>query len=551
MNKKIFKGILWVSLLTLLLSIVFIVGIQFQLYSERQETALESEAGLVKLSLENGTDISAYKDVSQRITLIDKSGKVLFDNKADISEMSNHFNRSEIKSALKNGTGSAVRSSETLFERTVYYAVLLEDGNILRIADTRVSVVTVLIKLSPALCAICVFTFVIAIILASIISKKITNPLNALNIENPAIEQDYTELAPLFSKLRAQNRKINLQIAELTQSKREFEVISENMSEGMLLTDNDGIILTHNKSIERIFEKNTEINKYSLLSLNNSKEFRNVFNHIITALRYETLFPLNGRCYEIIENPVFDENSLPCGAVVLAIDVTEREERERLRREFTANVSHELKTPLTSILGISDMLKSGIVQSEDIKSFSEDINKETKRLISLVNDIIRLSQLDEGINDYTNESVDLKEIAGEVAGKLKSIADTRDIKLNLEGSSAIINAPETLIFELVYNLCDNAVKYNRPSGSVTITTGYKNGAFIKVKDTGIGISKEHTDKIFERFYRVDKSRSKQDGGTGLGLSIVKHIAICTGGKISVESTVGTGTEITVIWDLGK
>lgn len=320
------------------------------------------------------------------------------------------------------------------------------------------------------------------------------------------------------------------------------------MNEGLLLTDTKGHILTHNSSIRRFFGVQDDINGQNILTLNRSEVFREVFENIGESRHYENTITLGGMCYEVTANPVFDEKNTPCGAVILVVDVTEKEKREKFRREFTANVSHELKTPLTSILGISDMLKNGMVKPNDTKDFAADINKEAERLISLVNDIIKLSELDEG-EVHNTERVDLLKSANEVASRLYPIAEKRGVSLAVAGESAEIQAGESLIFEMIYNLCDNAIKYNKENGSVTVTAGYKDGTpFVSVKDTGIGIAPEHTERIFERFYRVDKSRSKQSGGTGLGLSIVKHIAASFGGKVTLKSTLGEGTEITVTFN---
>ena len=317
-----------------------------------------------------------------------------------------------------------------------------------------------------------------------------------------------------------------------------------------MLTDIKGNILTHNKGIEKFFGVGEDINGKNILTLNRSEVFREIFSDITEKRRGEDILSLNGRYYDMTANPVYDEDGTPCGAVILAVDITEKEKREKLRREFTANVSHELKTPLTSISGISDMLMNGIVAPEDIKGFAGDINKESARLITLVNDIIKLSELDEGAySTETDEKVDLLKTAAVVKERLEAIAAKKNVKIAVTGEDAEITGGESLVFEMLYNLCDNAVKYNKENGNVTVSVGTSEGApFVTVKDTGIGIPPEYTDRIFERFFRVDKSRSKESGGTGLGLSIVKHIAMSLGADIRVESTVGKGTEITVTFN---
>lgn len=547
MTKKIFRGILLSSILTMLASLVFIIGVQYQIYVDSRYSSLQSKAYLISLSA-NEAELEKYSSANERITLIDRNGSVIFDNKADAAGMENHSGREEVKEALKDGTGYAVRRSETLGISSCYYAIKLQNGNILRVADTELSAGAVILQLLPPIAAIALLAFVLALVLASVISKKILKPINSVDLDSPETLSGYDELAPFVSKINSQRRRINRQIAELQGRRREFEAIAENMNEGLLLTDTKGHILTHNSSIRRFFGVQDDINGQNILTLNRSEVFREVFENIRESRHYENIITLGGMCYEVTANPVFAENNTPCGAVILVVDVTEKEKREKLRREFTANVSHELKTPLTSILGISDMLKNGIVKPNDTKGFAADINKEAERLISLVNDIIKLSELDEG-EAHDTERVDLLKSANEVASRLCPIAEKRGVSLEVSGESAEIQAGESLIFEMIYNLCDNAIKYNKENGSVTVTAGYKDGApFVSVKDTGIGIAPEHAERVFERFYRVDKSRSKQSGGTGLGLSIVKHIAASFGGKVTLTSTLGEGTEITVIFN---
>ena len=547
MTKKIFRGILTSAIITMLLSLVFIVGVQYRIYRDGSYSALEKKAYLISLSADED-ELQKYSSATERITLVDKNGDVLYDNKAKASEMENHSNREEIKEALKDGTGYAVRHSATLGVNSCYYATKLEDGNVLRVADESLSMGAVVLQLLPPIAAIALIAFVLALVLASVISKKILKPINEIDLEKNIEDTAYEELSPFIQKINSQQRKINYQIAELKSRRREFETIAENMSEGLLLTDTKGHILTHNSSIRRFFGTQDDINGQNILTVNRSEVFREVFENIRQNRHYESTVTVGGMCYAVTANPVFDEKDIPCGAVILVVDVTEKEKREKLRREFTANVSHELKTPLTSILGISDMLKNGIVAPQDIKDFGTDINKEAGRLLSLVNDIIKLSELDEG-KIHETERVDLYKTANEVVKSLAKVAEKSGVSLEVRGESAEIKADESLIFEMIYNLCDNAVKYNKEKGAVTVEVGSNNGIpFVSVKDTGIGIAPEYTERIFERFYRVDKSRSKLGGGTGLGLSIVKHIAALFGGTITLNSTLGKGTEITVTFN---
>lgn len=549
MTKRIYRGILLSSVITMLACLIFTIGIQYQMYDESTKDSLKDKAYIISLNSESG-DLSEYADAKERITLITSSGKVLFDNKAIADKMENHLSRKEVKEALDSGEGYAVRRSETLGSKSCYYALKLKNGNILRISDDSLTVWTVLINLLPAICAIAIMTLVLSSVLAAVISKKILKPLNSIDLENPDAQNVYDELIPFINKINMQNRKIDRQIARLTRSRREFDIITENMSEGLVLTDIKGNILTHNKGIEKFFGVGEDINGKNILTLNRSEVFREIFSDITEKRRGEDILSLNGRYYDMTANPVYDEDGTPCGAVILAVDITEKEKREKLRREFTANVSHELKTPLTSISGISDMLMNGIVAPEDIKGFAGDINKESARLITLVNDIIKLSELDEGAySTETDEKVDLLKTAAEVKERLEAIAAKKNVKIAVTGEDAEITGGESLVFEMLYNLCDNAVKYNKENGNVTVSVGTSEGTpFVTVKDTGIGIPPEYTDRIFERFFRVDKSRSKESGGTGLGLSIVKHIAMSLGADIRVESTVGKGTEITVTFN---
>lgn len=549
MTKRIYRGILLSSVITMLACLIFTIGIQYQMYDESTKDSLKDKAYIISLNSESG-DLSEYADAKERITLITSSGKVLFDNKAIADKMENHLSRKEVKEALDSGEGYAVRRSETLGSKSCYYALKLKNGNILRISDDSLTVWTVLINLLPAICAIAIMTLVLSSVLAAVISKKILKPLNSIDLENPDAQNVYDEFIPFINKINMQNRKIDRQIARLTRSRREFDIITENMSEGLVLTDIKGNILTHNKGIEKFFGVGEDINGKNILTLNRSEVFREIFSDITEKRRGEDILSLNGRYYDMTANPVYDEDGTPCGAVILAVDITEKEKREKLRREFTANVSHELKTPLTSISGISDMLMNGIVAPEDIKGFAGDINKESARLITLVNDIIKLSELDEGAySTETDEKVDLLKTAAVVKERLEAIAAKKNVKIAVTGEDAEITGGESLVFEMLYNLCDNAVKYNKENGNVTVSVGTSEGTpFVTVKDTGIGIPPEYTDRIFERFFRVDKSRSKESGGTGLGLSIVKHIAMSLGADIRVESTVGKGTEITVTFN---
>ncbi len=546
MTGKIFRGILVTALLTMTACLLFIIGMQYQFYTDTRKQSLENQAYLISRTVDGGGDIRDFGKLDDRITLIDKNGEVLYDNKTDISETENHSDRQEFREALENGTGSSARFSQTLEKHTYYYAVKLADGTVLRVAGENITLLTAVLRLLPAISAIIIMTFIIALITAFVTSKRIIAPINAISPDNPDTVSEYEELTPLIRKLRAQNKRIERQITELTRSRKEFEIISENMKEGIILTDSDGGILAYNGSITRFFDTETDLKGKNILRVSREEVFYRLLCSISSGLHSEYLISRKEQSLEIITNPVFDELNRCRGAVILVIDVTEKQERERLRREFTANVSHELKTPLTSILGFSEILKEGLAESADVKNFGDDINRETRRLISLVEDIIKLSRLDEGILDNEKQDIELKHIAEEVRERLQPSADAKGICLEVEGETVYVNGNAGLIFEMIYNLCDNAIKYNREGGKVTVVTGIREQKpFISVKDTGIGIAAEHKDRIFERFYRVDKSRSDMSGGTGLGLSIVKRIAGASGAAINLDSKPGEGTQITV------
>lgn len=398
MTGKIYRGILISTVITMLACLIFTVGVQYQIYDEKSYKELRSKAEIISVAAEQNS-LSEYSGISDRITLINPSGKVLYDNKSNPDAMENHSSRREVKEAETDGEGYDTRRSETLGQKTCYYAKKLKNGNILRVAGASLTVWAVVLELLPPICAIAIMVFVLANILASVIAKKIVKPINEIDLDRPVTDSAYSELSPLISKINAQNRKIDRQIAKLMRSRREFEAIAENMSEGLVLTDINGNILTHNKGTEKFFGTQGDINGSNILTLNRSEVFRKIFDDIKERRSGDDVLPLDGKYFNITANPVYDENGEPCGAVILLVDITEKEKREKLRREFTANVSHELKTPLTSICGISDMLMNGIVKPEDVKGFGGDINREAARLLALVNDIIRLSELDEGAED--------------------------------------------------------------------------------------------------------------------------------------------------------
>ncbi len=547
MNAKIFRSSFLTSILVLIVSFVLIFGILFDYFEFRLMSELKNEASYVSIAVENGGAdyINNFKGSDKRITLIDVDGTVIADTSANASSLENHLNRQEIQEARKNGYGSSSRYSSTLTEKVVYYAVKLEDGSFLRISTTQNSVLTILLGLIQPLIVIVLIIMGISFFLSYRLSKSIVKPINELNLENPAKNQAYEELTPLLKKITAQKNTIDRQIKEARQKQEEFRLITENMNEGFLVIDIKGNVLTYNNAALRFLESE-DAKQVNVLSLNISKSFRKIVEKVIGGEKNENDLDVGAQKYRLIANPVV-EGKKTLGAVIVIIDVTESAKREQLRREFTSNVSHELKTPLTSISGFAEMMKEGGTPDETVKDFSESIYDEAQRLITLVSDIIRISELDEGAFIDETESVDLYKLAEEIIRRLKPVADKRNIHFRLIGDRVSVLGTRKILDEMIYNLCDNAIKYNKDGGMVeVIVSGCDNGkTYFTVRDTGIGIPKSEQSRVFERFYRVDKSHSKQVGGTGLGLSIVKHGAAYHNAEITLESTVGEGTRITI------
>lgn len=546
MNKKIFRSTLSASILVLLLSIILILGILFEFFEGQLQNELKSEANYIAHAIQNegASFLDGFDSGSKRITLISKDGSVIADTVADAEALDNHLQRAEVAEAAETGTGMSVRYSGTLMEKTVYFALLLEDGNILRVSTTQYTVFTILLGLVQPLIVVILIALLISLFLSSRVSKSIIKPINELDLDNPSENDTYEELSPLLHKISAQKATIGNQLKEAVRKQEEFELITENMNEGFLIIDCDTRILTYNSAALRLLGAEKAENE-SVLTLNRTKGFRNTVEKVLSGERCENSMSLNEKTYNLIANPVYSEKKL-IGAVIIILDVTETVKREQLRREFTSNVSHELKTPLTSISGFAEIMKAGGTPDETVTDFSKSIYDEAQRLVSLVNDIIKISELDENTAVFEQEQVDLYELSSEIISILKPAADTKGIAFSLEGESVCITGVKRILEEMIYNLCDNAIKYNKDGGEVVITiTSSPDTATLSVKDTGIGIPLADRDRVFERFYRVDKSHSKAIGGTGLGLSIVKHGAIYHKAGISLESTEGEGTCISI------
>lgn len=552
MNKKIFRSSLLTVCLVLAATIALIMGLLFHFFEKQIQKELANEAGFLAHALEN--EGAGYFDSfdnknnrlagNNRITWIDENGTVLFDSRADVSELDNHADRDEIKTAMKEGKGMSTRYSKTLTEKTVNYAIRLSDGSILRVSTEQYTAVTILMGMLQPILFIMFVALILTLVLSARVSKAIIEPINKLDLEIPENNDTYEELTPLLRKIADQKETIGEQLADARKKQKEFNLITENMSEGFLVIDADANLLTYNSAALNLLEITPPADR-SVLLFCRAKEFRGVISDVLSGIKAENTMVREERSYSLIANPVYEKESV-IGAVVVILDITEREKRDMLRREFTANVSHELKTPLTSISGFAELMKAGDVLENDVTDFSKSIYDEAQRLITLVNDIIKISELDGQSIPYEKETVDLYELSKEVIGRLEKEADKKNITFHLIGGRAEIIGVHKILEEMLYNLCDNAIKYNKENGTVDVLVNQTgDGVNVIVRDTGIGIPISHQDRVFERFYRVDKSHSKKVGGTGLGLAIVKHGALYHHAKLSLESTVDVGTVVTI------
>ncbi len=553
MTKRIFKSIIAVSVAAVIVTIALITAFLNSYFTKRAANELRNEAELIVNAVElNGMDYLESADFKNlRATWIASDGTVLFDSQADASEMENHSDREEVKEAIDNGAGSAERYSETLTQKTLYYAQRLNDGTVIRVSSAHLSVWAQLIEMLQAFALIVLAVIVASGLLASQLSKRIVLPINKINPDSPDIDESYSELQPLLHKLRVQNKKITRQMNQLRRSREEFSLITENMSEGIIIADRNTIVLSCNPASLKLLGADMPEERQSIYAMNRSDEFRSCIQEAVKGGHSDCILESRSRVCRIIANPSYSGEELS-GIVVFILDVTEKYNLEKMRREFTSNVSHELKTPLTAIYGIADMLANGIVKSEDVQKFGENIRSEAGRLIILINDIISLSKLDENNVPEDDRDIDLYDNAQDVINRLYSYAGERGIAMSLTGEHIIFRGSATIVDEIIYNLCDNAIKYNKENGTIKIGVEEDGGnAVITVEDTGIGIAQEHIERIFERFYRVDKSHSRKIKGTGLGLSIVKHGVKYHNGTIKCESTPESGTKFTVSLPLQK
>ena len=547
MFKKIFRSSLLTAMIVLLASIFLIMGILHGIFENQLEDQLQKETAFVATAIEN-EGISYFDNLSKdgdRVTLIDKDGTVLADSQVDVSKLENHGDREEVKQAETEGRGQSVRYSSTMTEKTVYYAQKLDNGQILRISADQFTIVTILLGISQPIAIVVIAAIVLSLILSTNVAKHIVEPINDLDLDEPMENTVYDELSPLLRKIAHQNSTIEEQLKEARQKQEEFRIITDNMSEGFIVIDNQMKILTYNAAALKLFgaEQKTPEN---ILALSRSKPFRDAIYKSLDGEHSQAEMTTDERVYSIISNPVYDTEQEVIGAVIVVIDITEISRREQLRREFTSNVSHELKTPLTSISGFAEIMKSGGTDEATVVDFSRSIYDEAQRLISLVSDIIKLSELDDGTIEYEPETVDLYTLSLEIASRLSPQAQEKKIHFTVNGEKAEITGVRKILDEIIFNLFDNAVKYNRSGGDVKVSV--KNSAdtvTVTVSDTGIGIPTVQQDRVFERFYRVDKARSKSIGGTGLGLSIVKHGVMYHNAQISLESKENEGTTVVI------
>lgn len=556
MTKRIFGGAFIVSLVAIISAVAMVLGVAYTKEQQLFKRQLEQQAMLLAATMENTSpddDVESLRKLSHdihgtfenRITYIGQDGTVLFDNEADPATMENHLGREEVVAAKQSGTGTAIRESYTMSEMTVYCARVIGYGCIVRVAGTMDTVAARIAGMWWEVLLVVIIAAMVSLGVAAIVARVVVKPINSIDLKNPDIGESYSEIAPLLHRISEQNHEIDQQIAELTRSRKEFSLITENMSEGFIIIDSRTEVLSYNTAALKILGSDFTGSSRSVLVLNRSEAFRSAVEDALAGKRSETDLTLSEKIYQVIATPAFTGSSVT-GAVIIILDITEKEAREELRREFTSNVSHELKTPLTTIYGISDMLVGGIVKPEDIPGFAKNIRDEAGRMITLIQDILKLSQLDENTFSDQRERVDLYELAQSAAERLRPQADEKHVTISVTGERSEFTGIATVLEEMIYNLLDNAVKYNKQGGRADVDVRSSgDDIVVTVSDTGIGVPADSIDRIFERFYRADKSHSRKIGGTGLGLSIVKHGVSLHGGSITVKSSEGSGTTFTM------
>lgn len=552
MTKKIFHSILLVACTVLLACYLVILTSLNDYFTSLRKSQLKTQLSFASTAVEN-EGIEYLKNLENgeyRLTLIDTDGTVLYDTNADAATMENHSDRREFQEAFLSGYGESHRYSRTLTEQTYYFAKKLSDDRVLRISTSQVTIVSLLLGMLQPLLVIAFLAILLSVFLAKRASLNLVKPLNNLDLNDPLSNDVYEELSPLLRHMAQQNKQIALQMDELSRSQNEFNAITSNMSEGLIVLNKDGVVVSLNTAARKIFEAEEDSIGKDFLTIDRTPEISRAIKETLSGKKQELEYEKNGRNYDLCINQIVEKDEV-IGVLLLAIDNTEKIQAEQNRREFTANVSHELKTPLQSIIGSADLIESGLVKPEDMPRFIGHIKTDAARLVSLVSDIIRLSQLDEN-TEMNWENVDALSVAKEALEMVGPIAESRNISLTIKGEPAPLTSVHKLLYDIIYNLCDNAVKYNKEGGFVKVnvkTAGDK--VQVAVSDNGVGIAPADQSRVFERFYRVDKSHSRESGGTGLGLSIVKHAVAYLKGSISLESTLGKGTTITVSFPAEK
>ena len=547
MTRRIFRTVFFVAVSVFLASVALFMTVLYDYFSAvgQNQLKMQTELAAQGVQHEGSGYFEALETKNYRITWIGTDGKVLYDSASDADEMENHFEREEVKEALAEGYGQSARYSSTLTERYLYSAKRLPDGTVIRMSVTQNSLLVLTLGMLQPIFVIFAVVIVLSVILASRLSKKIVKPLNELNLDEPLNNENYDELSPLLRRIDSQQKEIKRQKRKLERKQSEFDAVIKEMSEGIVLLNSKGVILALNRAAAELLEADTFDAGKDILTVNRRPELTELLRKAQSGEHSEAVMDFKSGIYQLSASPVVSDGKV-IGTVLLMFDATEKERNEQIRREFTANVSHELKTPLHAILGSAELMTNGMVKAEDIPAFSGRIYTETQRMIRLVEDIIKLSHLDEGAEDMKREETDLLCIADNVVQSLKPEAEISGVTIELGGEKSVIQGIPQLLESIVYNLCDNAIKYNRRGGSVSVEVKNENEfAVLTVADTGIGIPAEHQQRIFERFYRVDKSHSKEIGGTGLGLSIVKHAARLHGAEIDLKSVVDAGTTVTM------
>lgn len=553
MTKRVFRSIFLASLAVLLATLALILGALYTYFSDVQAEQLRLQTALVAHALET-EGVSYFDDLDtsdRRITWIAADGTVLYDSRSDFGEMENHLEREEVKAALATGSGTSFRYSDTLMERYIYTAQRLSDGTVLRLSAAQNTVPHLVLGVVKPIILVIGIAVALSALLAGQLTKNIVAPLNELNLDDPMSNREYVEIQPLLRRLDSQQVQLRAQSQELRQKQKEFNTVTRSLSEGLVLMNSSGTVLSINPAATRLLEITPNCLGADFGVANRNAAISALVEKALTGEKAEENVALTGGEYLAAASPVRSDGAV-FGVVLLLFDVTQKQKAEALRREFTANVSHELKTPLHAISGYAELMKDGLVPPEDTRHFAEKIYSEAQRMIDLVEDTLRLSRLDEGAADMQWASIDLYETAKSAMQELTAPAELKNVSIRLEGTKTVIQGIPQLVSGIVFNLMDNAVKYNKDGGLVIVRLGQeKNQAVLTVTDTGIGISPEHQERVFERFYRVDKSHSKEIGGTGLGLSIVKHAALILGAAIELDSTVGKGTIVTVRFPIEK